>query len=152
MFDVGSGELLLIIVAIIVLFGPQKLPEIAQMVGKGMKKFRDAQDEFKGQLNNIKDEINLSADGATPKPVRRSSNPSASVKRRHKDDESVINDVEEFYNHQGDKVPSEEEKAPAPKKASNSIENYQSISSGQPRQETPFKAEIESYPDYDPGI
>lgn len=58
MFDVGGGELLLIILAIIVLFGPQKLPEIAQLFGKGIKKVRDAQAQFNKQMNTIKSEIN----------------------------------------------------------------------------------------------
>lgn len=58
MFDVGGGELLLIVLAVIVLFGPQKLPEIAQMFGKGMRKVRDAQAQFNKQVNTIKQEIN----------------------------------------------------------------------------------------------
>ncbi len=58
MFDVGGGELILIVLAIIVLFGPKKIPEIAQMVSKGMKQFRSAQNELKVQINSVKDEIN----------------------------------------------------------------------------------------------
>ncbi len=60
MFDVGGGELLLIVLAVIVLFGPQKLPEIARIFSKGMTKLRDAQSQFNAQMNTIKTEINKS--------------------------------------------------------------------------------------------
>ena len=58
MFDVGGGELLLIIFAILLLFGPKKIPEIAQMVGKGMQKVRQAQAQFQSQLNDISTDVN----------------------------------------------------------------------------------------------
>lgn len=58
MFDVGGGELLLILLAVIVLFGPKKLPEIAQMFGKGMSHLRKAQNEIQSQFNEIKSEVN----------------------------------------------------------------------------------------------
>jgi TatA/E family protein of Tat protein translocase len=65
MFDVGGGELLLIVLAVIVLFGPQKLPEIAQMFGKGLRKVREAQSQFTKQMNTIKSEINSNIEGST---------------------------------------------------------------------------------------
>jgi len=37
MFNIGTGELILIIVVIIILFGAKKIPELAQGVGKGLK-------------------------------------------------------------------------------------------------------------------
>ncbi len=57
MFDVGGGELLLIILAIIVLFGPKKIPEVMKMVNQGMQKVRKAQSEIQSQINNFQDEI-----------------------------------------------------------------------------------------------
>ena len=57
MFDVGGGELLLIVLAILLLFGPQKLPEVAQTIGKGMRKVKQAQAQFQSQLNEIQNEI-----------------------------------------------------------------------------------------------
>ncbi len=57
MFDVGGGELILILLAIIVLFGPKKLPEIAQMFGKGMAHLRKAQSDLQSQLSDIKQEV-----------------------------------------------------------------------------------------------
>jgi|DewCreStandDraft_4_1066084.scaffolds.fasta_scaffold00054_59 TatA/E family protein of Tat protein translocase len=62
MFDVGGGELLLIVLAILLLFGPKKIPEIAKMFAKGMQQFRKAQSQFQSQINEIKNEIDKSAD------------------------------------------------------------------------------------------
>jgi len=50
MFNIGSTELILIVLAIIILFGAKKIPELAQGIGKGMK-------EFKKALRDVEDEI-----------------------------------------------------------------------------------------------
>jgi sec-independent protein translocase protein TatA len=57
MFDIGGGELLLIVMAILLLFGPKKIPELAQMFGKGLAQFRKAQTEFQRNINAVNDEI-----------------------------------------------------------------------------------------------
>ncbi len=57
MFDVGGGELLLILMAVLLLFGPSKLPELARSFGKGMAHIRRAQTDFQRNLNAISDEI-----------------------------------------------------------------------------------------------
>ncbi len=62
MFDIGFGEILLIVVAILVMFGPDKLPEFARMVGKGYGKIKDAQDTIKSQVSNLQKEMKFDAD------------------------------------------------------------------------------------------
>jgi sec-independent protein translocase protein TatA len=62
MFDVGGGELILIVFAILMLFGPKKIPEIAQMIGKGMQKVKQAQSQFQSQINDIQTDITRVAD------------------------------------------------------------------------------------------
>lgn len=51
MFDIGSGELLLILIAVLVFFGPKKMPELARSVGRGVREFKRAQREFTDQIN-----------------------------------------------------------------------------------------------------
>ena len=46
----GSGELIVIFVLALLLFGPDKLPELARSLGKGMREIRKASDEFRRQL------------------------------------------------------------------------------------------------------
>jgi sec-independent protein translocase protein TatA len=62
MFDVGGGELILIILAILLLFGPEKLPEFTKTITKGMRKVKQAQTQFQNQINEIQSEVNKTLD------------------------------------------------------------------------------------------
>lgn len=61
MFGLGPWELLLIFLAVLLLFGAKRLPEIAQGMGKGIR-------EFKKAVKDTTDEIKGSVDVDTPKP------------------------------------------------------------------------------------
>lgn len=50
LFGIGGFELFLILLFGFLIVGPEKLPEIAKTVGKGIAKFRAAQDEMNGVL------------------------------------------------------------------------------------------------------
>ena len=52
MFGFGTGEILIILLIILLLFGAKKLPELARGLGKGIKEFRKASDEFKNEVKN----------------------------------------------------------------------------------------------------
>jgi len=41
--NLGAPEIILIIVAILLLFGGKKIPELMRGLGKGVKEFKDAQ-------------------------------------------------------------------------------------------------------------
>ncbi len=45
--SIGTGELLLILVVALMVFGPRKLPELAKTLGKSVNDFRRASDDFK---------------------------------------------------------------------------------------------------------
>ncbi|HEX5742544.1 MAG TPA: twin-arginine translocase TatA/TatE family subunit [Flavobacteriaceae bacterium] len=51
---ISTGEIAFILFMVVMLFGTDKLPEIARGLGKGMRQLRDA-------TNDIKREINASA-------------------------------------------------------------------------------------------
>ncbi len=57
MFDVGGGELMLIILAVLLLFGPKKLPEFAQMIKRGVNEMKNAQRQFSEQVTEITREV-----------------------------------------------------------------------------------------------
>jgi len=60
----GGSEVLLILVAVLVLFGGKKIPELMKGVGQGIKEFKNAANnsEMGEELNNIKKEINSVTD------------------------------------------------------------------------------------------
>lgn len=57
MFDIGGGELILIVLLVLLLFGPNKIPEIAKYFRKGVTEVRKAQQQFKEQIDEISTEI-----------------------------------------------------------------------------------------------
>ena len=52
MFGISGFELFIILLFGFLIFGPDKLPEIAKTVGKGIAKFRNAQQDMSEQLKN----------------------------------------------------------------------------------------------------
>ncbi|MFP4527200.1 MAG: twin-arginine translocase TatA/TatE family subunit [Candidatus Kapaibacterium sp.] len=71
MFDIGGGELILIILAVLVLFGPKKIPEIAQMIGKGVQQVKKAQSQFETQMRDIEKDVRSAAE-VKQKPIDQS--------------------------------------------------------------------------------
>lgn len=54
MFNIGPGELVVILILALVLLGPDKLPEVARSIGKGMKELRRATEDIR---NTVEQEI-----------------------------------------------------------------------------------------------
>lgn len=45
LFNLGGGEIILILAIVILLFGAKKLPELARGMGQGIKEFKKASKE-----------------------------------------------------------------------------------------------------------
>ena len=55
--DLGGGELLVIITAVLLLFGADKMPSIARNLGRGIREFKDATNQIKNDLEqSVKDD------------------------------------------------------------------------------------------------
>lgn len=50
--SIGWPEMLLILGVVLLIFGPQKLPEIAEAMGKSIRKFRTATREIKSEVES----------------------------------------------------------------------------------------------------
>ncbi|MGV3706925.1 MAG: Sec-independent protein translocase subunit TatA/TatB [Arcticibacter sp.] len=48
----GAPEIILIVVAILLLFGGKKIPELMRGLGKGVKEFKDAKDGDSDSVNH----------------------------------------------------------------------------------------------------
>ncbi|MCW8800970.1 MAG: twin-arginine translocase TatA/TatE family subunit [Desulfobacter sp.] len=66
MFGLGMPEILLILAIALIVIGPQKLPEVAKMLGKAMG-------EFKRSAQDLKDSIDIetTVKDVNPKPVKK---------------------------------------------------------------------------------
>jgi sec-independent protein translocase protein TatA len=50
MFGIGGGELVFIIFIALMLFGAEKIPDIARTLGKGMAQLKNATNEIKSEI------------------------------------------------------------------------------------------------------
>ncbi len=58
---IGTWELVLIILIIVLIFGGKKIPELMKGVGKGVKSFKQG-------LNEIDEQVNQADGGSKPAP------------------------------------------------------------------------------------
>ena len=55
----GTQEMVLIFLILLLLFGAKKLPELARGMGKGMGEFKKARQEFEDEIRNAQNDIDL---------------------------------------------------------------------------------------------
>ena len=55
MFGLGTPEIILIAIVILVLFGAKKIPELMQGLGKGIKEFKKASSDIEKDLTSADD-------------------------------------------------------------------------------------------------
>ena len=67
MFNLGTGELLLIFLVILLLFGAKRLPELARGLGKGINEFKDAVETGKQEIMDAKEGVDLEGDSKKEK-------------------------------------------------------------------------------------
>jgi TatA/E family protein of Tat protein translocase len=65
MFDIGLQELILIFVIALLVFGPKNLPQLGRSLGRAMREFRRASDEFRSTI-----ETNLQINEPDPVPSK----------------------------------------------------------------------------------
>ena len=59
----GGLEIAVLAIAVLILFGPKRLPELARTIGKVLSTLRDASNEFKGHLHSMEDDLRKEVEG-----------------------------------------------------------------------------------------
>jgi len=105
MFNIGFPELLIILAIALIIFGPNKLPELAKGLGRAMREFRKATEEVKesfeaetkdlGELKDVITEENLLANLAeeTSKPSETTAEATTHIEASTQDETSGHGDA-----------------------------------------------------------
>jgi sec-independent protein translocase protein TatA len=56
LFNLGGGEIILILALVLILFGAKKLPELAKGLGTGIKEFKKATRDVTEEIHSAMDE------------------------------------------------------------------------------------------------
>ena len=68
MFGIGTPELLVILIVALIVLGPQRLPEVARALGKGLAELRRATSGLTDELQNARILLEQEAQAAARKP------------------------------------------------------------------------------------
>ncbi len=59
MFGIGGGEMIFIIFVALMLFGTDKIPEVARALGKGLAQLKNASNDIKSEIHRSAEENGL---------------------------------------------------------------------------------------------
>lgn len=61
LFGISGGEILILLLLVLLLFGPKKIPEIARMIGRGMNEVKKVQREINTEIHRYSQDIETEA-------------------------------------------------------------------------------------------
>lgn len=81
--NIGTQEMMLIIIVILFLFGGKKLPELARGLGRGIREFKDASDgikrELSDQINSFEKDLDVDVEEPKKSPAATSTATASSM-------------------------------------------------------------------------
>ena len=60
--NLGAGEIIIIALVVLLLFGGKKIPELMEGLGKGVKSFKKGINEIESEVKNVDEEKTLPLD------------------------------------------------------------------------------------------
>ena len=55
--NIGTGEILIVALVVLLLFGGKKIPELMRGLGKGVKSFKEGMNDVRKELDDINTDI-----------------------------------------------------------------------------------------------
>lgn len=55
--NIGTGEIIIVALVVLLLFGGKKIPELMRGLGKGVKSFKDGMNDVRKELDDISTDI-----------------------------------------------------------------------------------------------
>jgi len=98
MFDlafISGSEIVIIVLAVLLLFGADKMPEILRGFGKGMKEFRKVTNDIKREFDEATTEVREEVDDVTSE-VRKNAEEASSNVRHYIDDSDIGKDIKDI--------------------------------------------------------
>lgn len=87
--NIGTQEMVLIVIVILLLFGGKKLPELARGLGRGIREFKDASDgikrEISDQINNFEKDLDVTVE-ETPTAKTKSQSIAEEMNQRNEEE------------------------------------------------------------------
>lgn len=75
LMGLGTQEILLIVLAVLVLFGARKIPEFARGLGQGIREFKNATNNVKSEIQKELDQANDQARNGQTAEARKAEQP-----------------------------------------------------------------------------
>jgi len=92
--NMGGGEIALIMVAVLLLFGGKKLPELARGLGKGIREFKDASE-------GVKREIHRNINSVTTEEEEKQEELNHSTYHHPTEDQTMLAEADTEYHRSG---------------------------------------------------
>ena len=67
--SIGPAEILVVLVVALLVFGPNRMPEIGRQLAKGVREFRRVQQHLTSELHDVVSEFDVSDDPAPATPA-----------------------------------------------------------------------------------
>ncbi len=93
----GGGEIIVVLLAALLLFGADKMPEVAKGLAKGMKEFRRVTDDIKREFEESTRDIKTDINDVTSE-VKQNAEEAQKNIRNYIDESEVAKDIKDMGN------------------------------------------------------
>lgn len=94
---ISGSEIIIVVLAILLLFGAEKMPGIAKEIGKGMKEFRKVTNDLKKEFEESTQDIRNDVEDVTA-DMKKNAEEATSSARSYLNDSDISKDLKDIKN------------------------------------------------------